>query len=308
MQRVQLTAFGIDAVEVAEVEDVRPAAGEVLIAAEAMTINPVDLYVVTGALAQAFPSGATSPYTPGWDVAGRVVAVGGGVSADIVGARAVGFSPWMSTGRGTQASLVALPYDQVSIVSGDLPSAQLTTVGLNGLTAWRAVDEVAVRPGETVVVTGAAGSVGGFATELLVARGARVIAAVSERDRDLAMSLGVEAVAAREAGDLGDVVRDLVGGADVLLDTASVGAPALRAVKDGGRYVTVTDLPDAVRGIHVARIVGVADKPALDELVRLASNGGLHTPVARTFPLAQARDAYREFASGAHRGRIVLTA
>lgn len=308
MHRVQLTSFGIDAVDVEEVDDVRPAAGEVLVAAEAMTINPVDLYVVSGALTAAFPPGATPPYTPGWDVAGRVVAVGEGVGAEIVGARVVGFSPWMSTGRGTQASLVALPADQVSIASGDLPSAQLTTVGLNGLTAWRAVDEVAAQPGETVVVTGAAGSVGGFATELLVARGARVIAAVSERDRELAMALGVEAVAAREAGDLGDVVRDLVGGADVLLDTASVGASALAAVKDGGRYVTVTDVPASVRGIRATRIVGVADKPALDELVRLASTGGLHTPVARTFPLAQARDAYREFASGPHRGRIVLTA
>ncbi len=303
-----MTTFGVDELEVAEVEDVRPRAGEVLVAAEAMTINPVDVYVVSGALTAAFPAGATSPYTPGWDVAGHVVAVGDGVGEEIVGARVVGFSPWMNTGRGTQASLVALPYEQVSIASGSLPSAQLTTVGLNGLTAWRAVDEVAVRPGETVVVTGAAGSVGGFATELLVARGARVIAAVSERDRELALSLGAESVAARETGDLGDVVRDLVGAADVLLDTASVGASALAAVKDGGRYVTVTDVPEAVRGIRATRIVGVADKPALDELVRLASDGRLHTPVAQTFPLARARDAYREFVAGPHRGRIVLTA
>jgi NADPH2:quinone reductase len=309
MRAVRLASFGIENMTVDEVPDPVAAPGEVLVAAEAATVNPADVAMASGGMAGALSPSITPPYTPGWDLAGRVVAVGDGVDKALVGQRVVGFSFWVGAGHGTQASLVALPLENIAVATDDaVPSVQLTTLGLNGLTAWRAVDEVDPRPGETLVVTGAGGSVGGFALELAVARGARVIAAVPERDRAAVLALGAAEVVAREDGDLETTVRKIVpGGADALLDTARVLAAGLGAVRDGGRFITTTAVPDPERGITTTMIYGVADSPALATLVERAGRGELHMPIAREFPVDQARAAYEEFTSGPHRGRIVLT-
>jgi len=308
MRAVRLADFGIGHIQTEEVSDSVPGAGEVLIATEAATINPADMAVVSGAAAAGFPPGIRAPYTPGWDLAGRVVAVGDGVDSSLRGARVVGFSPWFEAGHGTQASLVALPVSQIAVAPEGLSPTHLTTIGLNGLTAWRAIDELNPLPGETLVITGAAGSVGGFALELAVARKARVIAAVHARDRDAMLALGASAVAATDEGGVARAVRTILpDGADALLDTASLAGATLGAIRDGGRYVTTTVTPSSERDIRVTMIYGRADAAALASLVEMATSGRLHTPVAREFPVFQARAAYEEFASGPHRGRIVLT-
>jgi len=308
MRAVRLAEFGVENIRVDEVADPLPAAGEVLIATEAATINPADAAVVSGAAAAGFPPSIRAPYTPGWDLTGRVVALGAGVDNALRDARVVGFSPWFEAGHGTQASRVALPVSNIGVAPDGLPAVQLTTVGLNGLTAWRAIDELNPVAGETLVITGAAGSVGGFALELAIARGVRVIAAVRERDRDALLALGASDVVASEDGDLATTVRRILpDGADALFDTASFAGASLGAIRDGGRYVTSTDAPASERGITTTKIYGRADAPALATLIEMAAAGRLHTPVARTFDMSDARAAYKEFASGPHRGRIVLT-
>ena len=309
MRAVHLNNWGIENIHVEDVADPTPVAGEILIATEASTIHPADLGMVTGQFASWLPDSITAPYTPGWDLAGRVVAVGDGVEASLVGSRAVGFSNWVEAGHGTQASLVALPQGNVATAGDGLPSAQLTTVSLNGLTAWAALKELALEAGQTLVVAGAAGSVGGFALELAAARGIRVVAAVSERDRDYVASLGASDVAAREDGDLGAAVRKILpDGADALFDTTpSLGRAGLDAVKDGGRLATSTDPPESERRIRVTKIYGLPDGDALQRLADMATAGRLHTPVAREFNVEEARAAYEEFVSGPHRGQIVLT-
>ena len=97
------------------------------------------------------------------------------------------------------------------------------------------------------------------------------------------------------------------GGADALLDTASIGAPALGAVRDDGKYVTVTDLPTPERGIDVFRSGGRMDSEAVTTLAAMASAGRLHTTVAQVFALDEARWAYSAFVHRSGRGRIVLT-
>ena len=309
MRAVRLNDWGLDKIHTQEAPDPTPAAGGVLIATEAATINPADLAMVTGQFASWLPQNIAAPYTPGWDLAGRVVAVGDGVDGSLVESRAVGFSNWVEAGNGTQASLVALPQSNVAIADDSLPSVQLTTVALNGLTAWAAIKGLELKPGQTLVVAGAAGSVGGFALELAAARGIRVIAAVSEKDRDYVLSIGASDVAAREDGDVGEVVRKILpDGADGFFDTTrSLGAAGLGAVKDGGLHVTSNDPPESERGIRVTKIYGLPDGDALKTLVDMATAGRLHTPVAREFKIEDARAAYEEFASGPHRGRIVLT-
>jgi NADPH:quinone reductase len=295
-------------VEVADVPDPSPGQGEVLVATEAATINPADFAVVTGGVAARLPWGAAPPYTPGWDLAGRVVAAGPGVSRSVIGSRVIGFSLWFESLRGTQAGLVALPAGNVVPVPDGLPSHQLTTVGLNGLTAWRGLADLRLAGGETLVITGAAGAVGGFAVELATARGCTVIGVVRAEQEQAARSLGATAVVSSGGSDLGAAVREIVpGGADALLDTASIAAPALAAVRDGGKYVTVTTLPPAERGIDVFRSGGRMDGPALTTLAEMATAGRLHTPVAHVYAIDDARAAYAAFGRPTGRGRLVLS-
>jgi len=156
LRAVQVAQFGVEYVRLAEAADPVPGAGEVLIRTEAATINPADLGIVTGAAVPRFPPGTAAPYTPGWDLAGRVVSRSEGTDPALAGARVVGFTIWFVTGHGTQASLVALPASNVVVAPESLPSTQLTTVGLNGLTAWRGLADLNLTAGETLVVTGAA--------------------------------------------------------------------------------------------------------------------------------------------------------
>jgi NADPH:quinone reductase-like Zn-dependent oxidoreductase len=309
VQVVSLNTWGIDNIGIRQAPEPEPNPGEVLIATEAATINPADIGMVTGQFASWLPDTIRAPYTPGWDLAGRIVAVGNQVDSSLIGSRAVGFSNWVDAGHGTQASMVTLPAASIAIAGDGVPSSQLTTVSLNGLTAWAAMKELALTPGSTLVVAGAAGSVGGFGVELAREAGVRGIAAVSERDRDYVLELGAFAVAAREDGEIGTAVRKIVpGGVDALFDTTNtLGSAGLGAIKDGGVQVTSTTPPEPQRGIRVTKIYGLVDGDALQQLVDLASARRLHTPVAREYPMDRAREAYKEFVSGPHRGRIVLT-
>lgn len=308
MRAVLVPDFGVQNLQVGDCPDPVPAVGEVLISTEAATINPADVSVVTGRAASRIPPGAAQPYTPGWDLAGEVVACGDGADPALAGSRVVGFSTWFVTGHGTQASMVALPADDVVPAPPGLPSTQLTTVGLNGLTAWRGLEELHLASGESVVITGAAGGVGGFAAALAASRGLTVIAAVRSKDRDDALALGATVAISTDGGDLGAAVREVLpGGADTLLDTASMAAAALGAVRDGGRYVALTNVPQPERGITVTRAFAHMDRDGLTTLMGMASTGRLDTPVAEVFELDEARAAYEAFSHPHGRGRIVLS-
>jgi NADPH:quinone reductase len=298
VQAVQVERFGVENLKVQEVTDPVPGPGEVLIATAAATINPADLAIVTGTTAPRFPPEAVAPYIPGWDLVGQVVGSGGGVDNTIMGARVVGFTNWFTTGRGTQASVVALPATNVVVAPDGLPSIELTTVGVNGLAAWRALADLSLRTGDTLVITGAAGGVGCVATELAVMRGLTVIAAVREDARGDAQALGAHAVALVGDEELGTVVRRIVpDGADALLDTASIGAAALGAVRDDGRYVTVTVPPPPERDITVTRSSVQMDAEGLTTPSGDGKRGADPHSSRRGVELQYARLAYEAFAN-----------
>ena len=306
MIAVTVTApSGPDSIEVLELPDPAPAAGEVLVATEAATLNPADAAVVSGALTQRFPAGSRPPYIPGWDLAGTVTAVGEGVDPALVGRQVLGYSQWFTAAHGTQAGLVALPLDQVAAASRALPSHELTTFGLNGLTARHLVQ--GADDAVTVLVTGAAGGVGKFTVELALHGGKTVIASAAEKDRDELLSTGALFVA-RDVPDLGVAVRELIpGGVDAVLNTVPGAAIGLEAVRDGGRYRSVSAIPDSERGIDVARVGVHVDGQGLAEIVALAESAAITTRVAQTFPVTHAAEAYRALGEGSgRRGKLVL--
>jgi NADPH2:quinone reductase len=296
---------GPDSIEVIELPDPVPSAGEVLVATEAATINPVDSGIVSGGMTARFPSSSRAPWIPGWDLAGTVTAVGEGVDSAWIGRTVLGFSGWFAAGHGTQAGLVALPVEQVAAASGPLGVAELTTFGLNGLTALHLLR--AAGDATAVLVTSAAGGVGKLAVELAVNAGRTVIASAAEKDRAELLATGAWFVP-RETADLGAAVRELVpGGVDAVLNTVPGTPLGLEAVRDGGRYRSVSVLPESERGIDVARVGVKPDAAGLAEIVALAESGTLTTTVARTFPVTDAAGAYRAMLDGSgRRGKLVL--
>ena len=176
MRAIVLPETGsIENLELRELPDPVAGPGELLIAVEAASINPVDRGAAATGYGDKMPGDA--PWILGWDLAGTVQAVGDGVEAELVGRRVLGFSQWFKGGPGTQASLVVLPRDNVAAVGDAIPSAELTTFGLNGLTALQVLDAAELDAGASVLLVGASGGVGGFVAQLAEHRGITVLPA-----------------------------------------------------------------------------------------------------------------------------------
>ncbi|MEO5920841.1 MAG: NADP-dependent oxidoreductase [Pseudolysinimonas sp.] len=282
MRAVVLAGSGSpDNLELAELPDPVAGPGEVLIAVEAASINPVDRGAVATGYGDKMPGHA--PWILGWDLAGTVQAVGDGVEAGLTGRRVLGFSQWLKGGAGTQASLVVLPRDNVAVVTDAIPSAELTTFGLNGLTALQVLDAAELDEGATILLLGASGGVGGFVAQLAAHRGITVLPA--GRDTPPSDFAGMELDALINVSPP-DPTRYLV------------------AVRDGGVAMSVTIPAEAERGIRSKRVGVNVDRAGLETVARLADEGVLTTRVAETFPAERATDAYRAEATD---GRIVLT-
>ncbi|MED7931695.1 NADP-dependent oxidoreductase [Nonomuraea sp. LP-02] len=310
MRAVVIRTFG--GPEVLQIADVpMPLAGEgqVRIRVEAATVNPVDLATRSGALTEAGLLPVRDLIGIGWDVAGTVDQTGPGGTGLRRGDRVIGLSDRLDVPLGAQADYVVLDADAVAAAPAGVSAVQAATLPLNGLTAAQALDGLDLEHGQTLLVTGAAGAVGGFAVQLAVARGLRVIAVAGANDEPLVRRLGAELFVPRTAR-LGEAVRRLVpGGAHAALDAAVVGVSALDAVRSGGAFAALVagGAPLPLRGIRVFHHWIRADGARLSGLAALVEAGSLTLRVAESRPLDQVADAHRRLAAGGLRGRLVLT-
>lgn len=303
MRAVIVRSFGgPEVLAVADVPVPSPGAGQVRIRVEAAAVNPVDIATRAGWLAEAGLMAATPPVGAGWDVAGVIDAVGAGVEGFAVGDRVAGLSDRLDLPAKTHAEFVVLDADTVART--DLDPVAAATLPLNVLTAAQALDVLDLAEGATVLVTGAAGGVGGFAVELAKARGLRVVAAAGDGDEELVRGLGAETFVPRSA-PLAESVRQAVpGGVDSVLDAAVLGVGALDALRGGGTFVAVIAgaAPPPLRGTRVKNVMVRADGKRLAELIPQV------TPrVADTLPLTEVAKAHRRTEKGNLRGRLVLT-
>lgn len=303
MRAVIVRSFGgPEVLAVADVPVPSPGAGQVRIRVEAAAVNPVDIATRAGWLAEAGLMAAAPPVGAGWDVAGVIDAVGAGVEGFAVGDRVAGLSDRLDLPAKTHAEFVVLDADTVART--DLDPVAAATLPLNVLTAAQALDVLDLAEGATVLVTGAAGGVGGFAVELAKARGLRVVAAAGDGDEELVRGLGAETFVPRSA-PLAESVRQAVpGGVDSVLDAAVLGVGALDALRGGGTFVAVIAgaAPPPLRGTRVKNVMVRADGKRLAELIPQV------TPrVADTLPLTEVAKAHRRTEKGNLRGRLVLT-
>ena len=302
MRAVQYDEFGgVDVLRVAEVPVPEPGPDEVLVEVAAAGINPGEAYVREGRYAQRWPS--TFPSGQGSDLAGTVRALGPGVDSVAVGDEVFGWTD----ARASQAEYVVVPVRQILPKPPELAWEQAGALHVVGATAWAAVRAVDPRPGETVVVSAAAGGVGVLTVQLARRAGATVVGIASAANHDWLRAHGVVAVAHGEG--LVDRIRAVAPTVDAFIDLFGDGyvdvALALGVPPD--RIDTIIDF--AAVEEHGVKADGnaVGARPeVLAELAALLAKGELELPVAATFPLARVQDAYRELGRRHTRGKIVL--
>ncbi|MFI8997800.1 zinc-binding dehydrogenase [Streptomyces sp. NPDC053542] len=296
MRAATVSRFGgPEAVEITELPVPVAGPGQVRVKVAAAAVNPVDAAMRSGVF-----GGDGERIGLGWDVAGTVDAVGEGADWS-VGDRVFGLATGHRTPLGTHAEYAVLDADAIAAAPATLDDSHAAALPLNTLSALQALELLALRPGQNLLVTGAAGGVGAHAVELAHHRGLKVTALSSARDEEFVHSRGADHFVARGQ-------TPTPAGFDGVLDAAVLGRDALAPVRDGGGYLGVWpgQEPAPERGIRIDALDVRADSAQLAVLARLADTGALLPRVAQTYPLDAAATAHARLAEGGLRGRIVL--
>lgn len=299
---------GPEVLELVEVQAPEPGPGQVRIRVEAAAVNPIDIAIRRGLLSTSRPGliGDRQHVGIGRTVAGTVDAVGPGLASPNPGEQVIGLRDRFDQPLGAYAEQIVLDAADVAPAPHGIDSVAASTLPLNGLTAVQALDLLGLAAGQSILVTGAAGGLGGFGVELAAMRGLRVIATAGDEDEKLVRGFGAIEFIPR-SGDLASAVRRLIpGGVDAAFDAAGLGYRALDAVRGGGSLAAFGPGPLPVRGIRVLPISSRADGAALTALSALAASGRLSLRVADTYPLADAARAHQRLETGGLRGRLVL--
>jgi NADPH:quinone reductase-like Zn-dependent oxidoreductase len=297
MRAVRFSRFGgPEVLEIVDLPDPHPGSGEVRIAVRAAGVNPSDWKKREGLMDSELPQ------TLGHEAAGIVDEVGEGVAEAAVGDRVFG----LSAQEMAQAELAVLAHYAPIPETLDFAGAAALPSAVE--TATRALDQLGVVGGSTLLVNGASGSVGSAAVQLAVVRGARVTGTASPANHDYLRSLGAMPVAYGER--LLEGVREAApDGVDLALDVAGSGVlPELIGLAGGADHVlTVADFGGAQEhGVRFSRGDAGRALHALDDIGELVDSGRFALPVARTFPLDEVAEAHRVREHGHLRGKLVL--
>jgi NADPH:quinone reductase-like Zn-dependent oxidoreductase len=300
---VRFDKYGdLDVLQVVEVDKPIPGPGKVLVRVKAAGINPGEASIRKGLFADRWP--ATFPSGQGSDLAGIVEEVGPDVTNFTLGDEVIGFT----NDRSSQAELVLVDASNLVPRPANVSWEQAGGLFVAGTTAYAAVRSVALNPGDTVVVSGAAGGVGSIAVQLARNAGAKVIGLAGEANHKWLTDHGVIPVA--YGNGVEDRIRTASGGkVDAFVDTFGGGYVEL-ALKLGvpkDRIDTIIDFAAAAK--HGVKTEGNHQAGSADVLGQLAEQlaaGRLEIPIAKVYPLAEVRDAYRELEQRHTRGKIVL--
>lgn len=295
--------------------------GEVLVRVHAAGAGPDVWHLMTGLplmiRIMGFGFRAPKVRVRGRDLAGRIVAVGQGVTQLEPGDEVFG------TAEGTFAEYAVARADRIAPKPSNLTFERAAAAPISGVTALQAVRDVGrVRPGQKVLVIGAAGGVGSFTVQIAKAFGAHVTGASSTSKLDLVRSIGADDVIDRTREDLTDGRRRF----DVIVDTAGRRpiARLRRALTAHGTLVIVggeggdrwmggfqRGMTAPLRGIlgtqKLRSLVSSENRPDLLALRDLIETGKVTPLIDRTYPLARAAEAIGYLAEGHARGKIVIT-
>lgn len=323
MRAIRCHRYGLPATLVVEtLPDLVPGPGEVVIDVKAAGVNYPDVLVIENK----YQFKPALPFTPGSEVAGIVRAIGEGVTRLQVGMPVAAF-----VRIGGFAEQVAAPVDACAPLPEDADLAVAAAFTLAYGTSHHALaDRAALRPGETVLVLGAAGGVGLAAIEIAKALGAHVIAAASS-DQKLAVcrAHGADATIQYDRENLRERIAALTGGRgpDVVYDPVggAYAEPAFRSIAWRGRYLVVGfaagDIPRLPLNLALlkgASLVGVfwgefaqrepqRNHAAFETLVRWLREGKLRPHISARYTLDETPQALEAMASRRVTGKVIIT-
>lgn len=305
------TEFGSpDVLHEIETPDPLALAGEVVVRIEAAGVNPIDAKLRS---AKRPSPPIEEPRTVGFDGAGVVESLGDGVDGFAVGDRVA-----IRDTRGTYASLLAVPVENLAALPDGVTAAEGAGIGIPAGTAYQALRSLGVREGDVLLVHGGSGSVGQAAVQFAVAWGATVVATASAARHDQVRELGATPVAYGEG--LLDRVREAApNGVTVVLDCAGTDEAieaSLELVADRERIATIVRGPDAA-SFGIRAFAGGSPEPlteqelswraeALDATIALIEAGDFTIELGPELPLAEAAQAHELVESGGASGKIVL--
>ena len=296
---VLLTDFGPPAVlKLGDIDIGDPGPAQIRLAVRFAGVGPTDLEIRSGRLRDAFP--ASPGAVLGFEAAGVVDAVGSAVTDVSPGDEVAAFLP----GLGGYAELVLADYWVRKPQSVDWDAA--AALPASGEAAVRVLNQLRIAPGETLLLLGGTGSVGTIATQLAVARGVRVVAAVRRDDLTVAENLG--AVPVEYGEHLADAVRSAVGRVDAVMDAASASDLKTAVELAGGpqRVITLTNPSAGQLGATLSGPVPAGIPAALTEAMTQLADGSLVLRRRTVRPLAAAADVHAELEAGTFRSKAVL--
>ena len=282
-----------------------PGAGEVLIAVHAAGIG-----VWEAEFRQHPPAGARFPMVLGGDGAGKIVALGPDVQGFKVG------DPVYGTAYGFDAEYVKARVDRIAHVPKGLDLTEASLLAISGLSALQGLDDVLqLKPGETLIIHGAAGAVGAIAVQLAKLRGAKVLATASNDEGSaLVKKLGADVVVNGRTEDIAAAARQFAPhGVDAVLGLA--GGDALEHCidtlrRDGHGRVAylygMEPIPRPRGAIRMTLYNFIAGSHELERLNEAAEAAKLRVPVGAKYPLAEAAEAHRRLEAGHLLGKIAL--
>ena len=300
MKASVMTAYGgPEVMKYQDMPDPKPGAGDVLVEAAGIGINPEDMLERNGVLKDQFP--LHFPAIIGLDVAGTVVAMGDGVTDLEIGDRVCGWS------YHTYAELVADKATLFAKVPETMDLVEAAAIPLVGVTGSQLISVASgVQPGQTVLVAGAAGAVGRCAVYMAKTIGAHVIAGVQRFQLDEADSIGADETialddpAAFAAIPQVDVVANMLRG--------KAATDLLAKVKDGGTFASVTGAPAGAKDYPKVRVVpfrSTQDQAGIAFIADAVDAGKLTIPIGLREELKNAGAAQAAFTKGGI-GKVLL--
>ena len=288
---------GIDQFAIEDIPTPKPGPGEVLIKIAASAVNPFDLILRQGFMAQYIP--LPLPAVLGGDAAGTIAELGAGVTGFMVGDRVVADFP--ANGKGAHAEYGVVPATSVAKLPAELSFEQGASLVKAGLTGRQTVDALGIKAGDRVLVSGGLGSVGRAAIQYLQQLGAKPVAGVrSERINE------ARAVA-------GEALDISVAPADQTFDfaisaAAPVAANLIAHVRDGGQIASIVPVPEGANAgnrVTIHELYHRTDAATLDAVLETAARGVLVIPITQTLRLEQIGAAQNAVSAGAP-GKVVL--
>lgn len=294
-------------VDVARIEKPEPAAGQLQVKVAAAAVNPIDRIVADPTVLRNIGFEVPDSVGLGWDLAGTVSAVGDGVEEYRIGDPVIGLVDKFVTPIGAQSEFVVLDTNAVAALPADADLVEAATLPLNASTALQAIRLSGARPGDTLLVTGAAGAVGHFAVEYGVLEGLQVVGVGRERDEASVLAAGAKRFVA-SGPDLADHLAAVVpGGFDVIIDAAQLVEAVAGAIAPGGSFIALND--GFVPIIDDAKVTKISVRADAEDLARVVADWRaqrITTAVAGRYRFEEVAEAQERLAAGGVRGRLVL--